>query len=74
MDYEFDDVADDYYDHLERDHDEEYIPDEEPTLDEIEDEYRDDGMSPIEADADTLRMAGWGTDEDYGFFGNDDFC
>lgn len=30
--------------------------------------YRDedDGMSDAEADADTLRMAGWGTDEDYG--------
>jgi hypothetical protein len=26
----------------------------------------DDGMSDVEADADTLRSAGWGTDEDYG--------
>ena len=28
-----------------------------------------DGMTDIEADADTLRNAGMGTDEDYGFFG-----
>lgn len=25
----------------------------------------DDGMSDVEADADTLRSCGWGTDEDY---------
>jgi hypothetical protein len=25
-----------------------------------------DGMTDAEADADTLRSAGWGTDEDYG--------
>lgn len=25
-----------------------------------------DGMSDVEADADTLRNCGWGTDEDYG--------
>lgn len=28
-------------------------------------------MSDVEADADTLASAGWGTDEDYGFFGED---
>tara|TARA_R110000868_G_scaffold13711_11_gene63644 strand:+ start:1359 stop:1607 length:249 start_codon:yes stop_codon:yes gene_type:complete len=33
--------------------------------DEPEDNFRDD----VEADADVLRMAGMGTDEDYGFFG-----
>ncbi len=36
-------------------------------------EYYDDepmGMTDVEADADTLRSAGWGTDEDYGFFGH----
>ena len=26
------------------------------------------GMSDVEADADTLASAGWGTDEDYGLF------
>ena len=31
----------------------------------------DDGMTDVEADADTLRMAGMGTDEDYGFFGSE---
>lgn len=28
-----------------------------------------DGMTDVEADADTLRNCGWGTDEDYGYFG-----
>lgn len=28
-------------------------------------------MSDVEADADTLRSAGMGTDEDYGYFGDD---
>lgn len=26
-------------------------------------------MSDVEADADTLASAGWGTDEDYGYYG-----
>jgi hypothetical protein len=31
--------------------------------------YRDDNFrDDVEADADVLRMAGWGTDEDYGYF------
>jgi hypothetical protein len=29
------------------------------------------GMTDVEADADTLASAGWGTDEDYGYFGDD---
>lgn len=29
----------------------------------------DDNMTDVEADADTLASAGWGTDEDYGYFG-----
>lgn len=33
------------------------------------DQFRDD----VEADADTLRSAGYGTDEDYGYFGNEDY-
>jgi hypothetical protein len=32
----------------------------------------DDGMTDVEADADTLASAGWGTDEDYGDFGGED--
>jgi hypothetical protein len=37
-----------------------------------DDEYGpDDGMTDVEADADTLASAGWGTDEDYGSFGDD---
>jgi len=41
---------------------------------EDEDDYDepDDNMTDVEADADTLRSAGWGTDEDYGYFGNND--
>ena len=35
-------------------------------------EYREDQfMDDVEADADVLRSAGWGTDEDYGFYGDD---
>lgn len=33
----------------------------------------DDCMSDVEADADTLRSAGWGTDEDYGYYGDDGY-
>lgn len=40
---------------------------EEPE-DEREDNFRDD----VEADADTLRSAGMGTDEDYGYFGGEE--
>ena len=29
----------------------------------------EDGWSDAEADADTLASAGWGTDEDYGWYG-----
>lgn len=32
----------------------------------------DDGLSDVEADSMTLASAGWGTDEDYGYFGEDD--
>ena len=34
-------------------------------------EEPDDGMTDVEADADALASAGWGTDEDYGFYGDD---
>lgn len=34
----------------------------------FEDEEHEDNMSDVEADADTLASAGWGTDEDYGMF------
>jgi hypothetical protein len=35
---------------------------------EPDDDEPDDGMTDVEADADTLRSAGYGTDEDYGLF------
>jgi hypothetical protein len=31
-----------------------------------------DDMTDVEADADTLKNCGWGTDEDYGHFGPDE--
>jgi hypothetical protein len=36
-------------------------------------EYDGDNMTDVEADADTLASAGYGTDEDYGYFGGDDY-
>jgi hypothetical protein len=41
--------------------------------DEDDDDYvePDDNMSDVEADAATLASCGWGTDEDYGYFGDD---
>ena len=32
----------------------------------------DDGLTDAEADAMTLASAGWGTDEDYGYYGEDE--
>jgi hypothetical protein len=31
----------------------------------------EDGLTDVEADADALASAGWGTDEDYGYYGDD---
>lgn len=39
--------------------------------DDLGEEEPEDGLSDVEADAMTLASAGWGTDEDYGFFGED---
>jgi hypothetical protein len=37
-------------------------------------EYEEwDGLTDVEADAMTLAGAGWGTDEDYGYFGGDEW-
>lgn len=44
-------------------------------LDRMEDiraEGYEDNMTDAEADADALASAGWGTDEDYGYFGGDE--
>ena len=38
---------------------------------EFEDEVFEDSLSDAEADAMTLAGAGWGTDEDYGYFGDE---
>jgi hypothetical protein len=48
---------------------ENYISDDpEP---ELEDWEKDGFNSDVEADADALASAGWGTDEDYGYFGDE---
>lgn len=56
--YEYDEEYDEYDDEhrLENDYDDERDP------------FRDD----VEADADVLRSCGWGTDEDYGYYGEDE--
>ena len=46
---------------------EKVITPEEPEGPEFE---PDDGMTDVEADADTLKSAGMGTDEDYGYYGD----
>ena len=38
-----------------------------------EDERNECGMTDVEADADTLASAGYGTDEDYGYYGDDSY-
>jgi len=43
-------------------------------LDEEDEEEWSDPMTDAEADADTLRSAGMGTDEDYGYFGDSEIC
>lgn len=44
--------------------------------DHLESDYEDrweDGLSDIEADSMTLASCGWGTDEDYGDYGGDEY-
>lgn len=36
------------------------------------DDYCEDYMSDVEADADTFKSCGWGVDEDYGYYGESD--
>ena len=36
-------------------------------------DYWNDIADDVEVDADTLRSAGWGTDEDYGYYGGDEY-
>jgi hypothetical protein len=51
---------------------EQYVIDSED--EDYPDEYNDDdGLTDAEADAMTLAGAGWGTDEDYGYYGENDF-
>lgn len=46
------------------DYEDEYLPEWDER-----DPFRDD----VEADADVLAGIGWGTDEDYGYYGDDDY-
>lgn len=43
-----------------------------PNDDDMDPDY-EDGMTDVEADADTLRCCGWGTDEDYGYYGDGEY-
>lgn len=43
----------------------------EGTYDEESDTFEWDSLTDVEADAMTLASAGWGTEEDYGYFGED---
>lgn len=61
-----DDSRDDFFDRFPR---EEIDPDPEPEREPPEDGFRND----VEADADALASAGLGTDEDYGYFGGEEF-
>lgn len=57
----YEDTFEPTHDHMERDWDEEYIP--EPDYDDSMDGDHDSAMA----------SAGWGTDEDYGYFGGDEY-
>lgn len=46
------------------------LDDEDAEIEPLHPDY-DDNMTDAEADADALASAGWGTDEDYGYFGDD---
>ena len=46
---------------------------DEAEIEPLHPDYDDDGMTDMEADADALASAGWGTDEDYGYFGGEDY-
>lgn len=48
---------------FEQEYDDSYDYDDEPQ-----------DMTDVEADADTLASAGWGTDEDYGYYGEDEYA
>lgn len=43
--------------------------DEDEGADYVDDYEPDQFLNDVEADADALASAGWGTDEDYGYFG-----
>ena len=36
------------------------------------DDYCEDYMSDVDADADTFKSCGWGVDEDYNYYGGND--
>jgi hypothetical protein len=52
---------------------EEFYSDEVEYDDPMSFEDFEDSYSDVEADADTLASAGYGTDEDYGYFGGDEW-
>ena len=64
----FNDYDDDFYDNTQHD------PDFYDTIDNVVDEDEDDYDDSMDGDHDSaMRDAGWGTDEDYGYFGGEDY-
>jgi len=61
--------ASDYYDQWEAE--EPGLFTEDAEFDQGWDEAKEDNYTDVEADADTLASCGWGTDEDYGYYGED---
>lgn len=47
------------------------VVDEDDEIDDMSSDDFEDDMSAVEADADTFKSIGWGTDEDYGYFGDE---
>jgi hypothetical protein len=64
----FNDYDDDFYNNTKHD------PDFYDTVDNVVDEDEDDYDDSMDGDHDSaMRDAGWGTDEDYGYFGGEDY-
>jgi len=47
----------------------EYLAADDDAFGPFDDDEYEDGLSDADADAMTLESAGWGTDEDYGYYG-----
>ena len=72
MSYEYDDFED-FYGECMDDHYSDYADDDEGNSGEVD--WYDEGDDSMDGDAESaLASAGWGTDEDYGHFGDCEDC